>query len=115
MKGFQLYLQNKLASLQSGYATNLKSQQAFINLSSLQASLAVGTRSISPPLVPCQVDQGELAVHLVLPTKNYLEYSVAARRVGVGRRLPRCSGQDKRERRQELNVVFILALGENNP
>lgn len=56
---------------------NLESQKAFVDLSSLQSSLAVGTRGVGPPLVPCQVNEGELAVHLALPPENDLENGVA--------------------------------------
>lgn len=65
-------------------STNLEGKQAFVDLRSLQTGLAVSTRGIRPPLVACEVDEGELAVHFPLPPENDLEDGVAARGVGVG-------------------------------
>lgn len=60
-------------------ATDLEGQQAFVYLGSLQTSLPVGTRCVGASLVPCEVDERELPVHLPLPSKDDLEYGVAPR------------------------------------
>ena len=70
----------------------LERQQALVDLGALQAGLPVGAGRVGAALVARQVDEGELAVHLALPPQDDLEDGVAARRVGVGRRLPRRSG-----------------------
>ena len=57
----------------------LEGQQAFVDLGSLQARLPVGAGRVRPALVPRQVDEGELAVHLALPPQNDLEDGVATR------------------------------------
>lgn len=65
----------------------LQCKQALVDLGSLQASLAVGARGVRPALVTCQVNEGELAVHLAFPAQDDLEDGVTAGRVGIGRRL----------------------------
>ena len=86
--GITVYVAAKVARNAWQLPTNLQGQQAFVDLSSLQTSLAVSTRCVSPPLITCEVDEGELSMHLPLPPKNDLENGVAARGVCVGRCLP---------------------------
>ena len=65
----------------------LQCQQALVDLGALQAGLAVGAGRVGAALVPRQVDEGELAVHLAPSPQNDLEHGVAAGRVCIGRRL----------------------------
>lgn len=67
--------------------TNLQCEKALVDLGSLQTGLAVSARRVGPPLVPGEVDEGELAVHLPLSPHDDLEHGMAAGRVGVGRSL----------------------------
>ena len=87
----------------------LERQQALVDLGALQAGLPVCAGRVGAALVPRQVDEGELAVHLALPSQDDLEDGVATRRVGVGRRLPRRSGAGRE--RVEVREVRRGGLG----
>ena len=67
--------------------SDLKCQQALVDLSSFEASLTIGAGRVRSSLVPRQVDEGELSVHLPPPTQNDLEHGVASRGVSVCRGL----------------------------
>lgn len=60
-------------------ATHLQGQQAFVDLCSLHAGLPVGARCVGASFVPREVYEGELSVHLPLPSEDDLEHGVATR------------------------------------
>ena len=85
----------------------LERQQALVDLGALQAGLPVSAGRVGAALIPRQVDEGELAVHLAPSPQNDLEHSVAAGRVCVGRRLSRGPG---RETGPEIFAIFYNIL-----
>lgn len=67
--------------------TYLQCKQALVDLGSLQSGLSVGAGRVRPSLVPCQVYEGELSMHLTPSPQDDLEHSVAPRGVSVSRGL----------------------------
>lgn len=79
----------------------LERQQALVDLSPFQASLAVGAGRVRPPFVARQVDQGELPVHFPPPSQDDLEHGVAPRGVGVSGCLARRPAGGRKRRSNE--------------
>lgn len=68
--------------LEPGLA-DLQRQQALVDLGSFQSGLPVGAGRVRPSLVPRQVNERELPVHLPPPPQDDLEHGVAPRGVSV--------------------------------
>lgn len=82
--------------------TDLQGEKALVDLGPLQTGLPVSAGSVSPSLVPGEVDEGELAVHFPVGPEDDLEDGVAAGGVGVGGSLPWCSGKTREERESKV-------------
>lgn len=78
----------------ASWGGDLECQQALVDLGSFQPSLTVSAGCVCPSLIPRQVNEGKLSMHLPPSTQDDLKHGVAPRRVSIRRGLTGSPGGD---------------------